>query len=53
MTDKFFNKKYLEDTIHFLKDIADDLMNWSAYNDDKLSDEIDELNLVIKKLEAK
>ena len=53
MTDEFFNKKYLKDTIYLLKVSIDDLGAWSCYNDDELSDEIAELNLVIKKLEAK
>ena len=53
MTDKFFNKKYLKDTIYLLKVSIDDLGAWSCYNDDKLSDELEELDKVIKKLEDK
>jgi hypothetical protein len=50
MDSDIYNNQYLKDTIASLKDQVADLHTWSVYNDDKLSDELAEIDELVKKL---
>ena len=50
---KYYNKKYLIDTIYLLTPEIEDLETWSAYNDDKYNEEIADIRKAFEKLKKK
>jgi hypothetical protein len=49
----FYNKQHLKNTVAILKDLHNDLENWSVNNDDKYNEEIFDIKEAIDNLKKK